>query len=147
MASRDRGTYRSLSHNKSPSTEHNLGDADYPHKPVSAYDRATLPKNENVEVHEVPGSGKESLRSVSVPQKSTYLTAWVLEAACLLLAIGCLIAIIKLLVDANGQPQQDWKAWIGFNTLIAILSTVFRSSISHVASEGINGPTVFSSTC
>jgi hypothetical protein len=70
------------------------------------------------------------------PTRQEALRAWILEYVCLVLAIACLVSIFKLLADANGQREENWKLRIGLNSLIAILSTIFRSSISQVSGEG-----------
>jgi len=56
------------------------------------------------------------------------IKAWSWEILSLVLAWGILAAVIAILVHFNKQPIPQWPVSINLNTVVALLSTVFRAA-------------------
>ncbi|KAF2014379.1 hypothetical protein BU24DRAFT_423344 [Aaosphaeria arxii CBS 175.79] len=65
------------------------------------------------------------------------LLAWYLEILALVITLGCVIAIAVLLSKMNGRPLADWKMEASFNTVIAILGTISRTTLAFAVSSCI----------
>lgn len=57
---------------------------------------------------------------------------WALETAALLCSVAALIALIILLAREDQKPLDGWKAPFSLNTIAAILSVIFRTSLAFV---------------
>jgi hypothetical protein len=64
------------------------------------------------------------------------LTTWWTETASLTIATAAIIAIVVTMVEYNEKEQPAWKYAINLNTLIAVLSTLFRACMVLVTEEG-----------
>lgn len=64
---------------------------------------------------------------------------WWQEWVLLFTALIILMTIVVILRVLSGQPQPEWKLGVNLNTLIAVLATVFRSSLVTIVEEG-RGP-------
>lgn len=60
---------------------------------------------------------------------------WAFEILTLLFATGLFIAIAFVLIHYNGSFLTDWPLPINLNTVVALLSTVFRASLVMVLAE------------
>jgi hypothetical protein len=59
----------------------------------------------------------------------TIFNTWLLEEACVVLALALLGTVLALVGYFNGKPLSTWTAALSFNTILAILSTPFRGAI------------------
>ncbi|KAK8080898.1 hypothetical protein PG997_008716 [Apiospora hydei] len=66
------------------------------------------------------------------------LRPWIWEIALCVTSSGLLVAIIAILVHANGHAQEEWSLQITLNSLINILSTLFRACLAATAAEVIS---------
>jgi hypothetical protein len=82
--------------------------------------------------------GPNGPRSLRNGQRRDFFFAWWLELLALIAGIGAFIAIAVILTTYNGQQQPDWKWGLNLNTVIAILSTLLRSSMLVVVGEAIS---------
>ena len=57
------------------------------------------------------------------------LNTWLLEYACVILAILLLGTVFVLVAYFNGRPLSAWTASVTFNTILAMLATPFRGAI------------------
>jgi hypothetical protein len=115
--------------------EHELDARDLQHDDDTGK-RLMPPDADDVSTNITESTSKHRSSTVLQARKGTILHGWMYEVAYLLVATACFIAIVKLLVDANGTKQPDWRLQIGLNTLAALLSTLFRSTIVQVSGEG-----------
>lgn len=70
--------------------------------------------------------------------RCTELSAWLWEACYLIAATICLIAILWLAIDTDGKRQDQWRLQISLNSLVAILSTIFRSTLDEITGQMIS---------
>ena len=63
---------------------------------------------------------------------------WYWEILAMSAAIILLIAMFVLLTNFNGQPVPEWGLSLNLNTLLAMMSTVFRATILLVLSQTIS---------
>lgn len=64
------------------------------------------------------------------------LSRWTWEIGSLALAAAALVAIIIILRVYDGKSLHKWKVDISVNTVIAILSTIFKGSLAMPISTG-----------
>lgn len=64
------------------------------------------------------------------------LSRWTWEIGSLALAAAALVAIIIILRVYDGKSLHKWKVGISVNTVIAILSTIFKGSLAMPISTG-----------
>ncbi|KAK7408053.1 hypothetical protein QQX98_009768 [Neonectria punicea] len=62
---------------------------------------------------------------------------WSFEIPSLILAVGLLVVIVTILAAHHGQKLPDWPYKLNLNTIIALLSTVFRATIVMILAEMI----------
>lgn len=60
------------------------------------------------------------------------------DIARILASLAILISITVVLVKYNGRPEPSWKFSINMNSLIALLTSIFRASMLTVVSEGLS---------
>ncbi|KAF6840995.1 hypothetical protein CMUS01_03715 [Colletotrichum musicola] len=65
-----------------------------------------------------------------------YWQTWWLEILSSLLALSCLVAMITILGIHQGQPLPKWPDIISINSLISILTAVFKASLIMPIAEG-----------
>lgn len=53
------------------------------------------------------------------------------------LALGCLIAIIIILVFHEGKSLPHWPNMISINTLVAVFTAIFKTSLVMPVAEGV----------
>lgn len=63
---------------------------------------------------------------------------WIWEITASLTSSGLLTAIIVILTRVDGKPREDWSLEITLNTLINVLSTLFRACLASTAAEIIS---------
>lgn len=63
---------------------------------------------------------------------------WVWEIVSSAASSALLTAIIVILTRVDGQAQEDWRLQITLNTLINVLSTLFRACLASTAAEIIS---------
>lgn len=63
---------------------------------------------------------------------------WTWEILSSVASSSLLTAIIVILTRVNGRPQEDWSLQITLNTLINVLSTLFRACLASTAAEIIS---------
>ena len=63
---------------------------------------------------------------------------WIWEIISSVASSILLAAIIVVLARVNDQPQEDWPLQITLNTLINVLSTLFRACLASTAAEIIS---------
>lgn len=61
---------------------------------------------------------------------------WKWELLSLAVSASLLIAIIITLRQFDGKDLSDWKAPVGINTVISVLSALFKGSLSLPVAEG-----------
>lgn len=61
---------------------------------------------------------------------------WLLEVLSLIGALLLLCAIVGLLVGYHDNKQPVWKYIISLNSLVALLSTLFKALMTIVVAEG-----------
>lgn len=79
--------------------------------------------------------------SASPPSRYTRrgaIAAWLWEVVALVAAFGLLAAIYIILGRQNNQPASNWTFRLNLNTLIALLSTLYRGVIVVIAAEIIS---------
>lgn len=81
-----------------------------------------------------PEGGKHSVPSVNDGQSIWQI--WKFEILSNFVALGCIVAIISILAIHQGQPLPDWPDLISINSLIAILTAVFKASLILPVAEG-----------
>ena len=69
------------------------------------------------------------------PHQNRVLRFWRWEMLSLFVSIGLMAAIIAILMHFNGQKLPEWPFSINLNTLIAILSAIFRATMLMVVAE------------
>ncbi|TID14532.1 hypothetical protein E2P81_ATG08484 [Venturia nashicola] len=77
-------------------------------------------------------------RTQNSPRRAGYgrlASAWWQEIVSFLFAAACFVAIAIILAKYNGQEQPDWKYSLNLSTLVAILSTLLRTSLVVVVEE------------
>ncbi|KAH6652219.1 hypothetical protein BKA67DRAFT_573338 [Truncatella angustata] len=87
------------------------------------------------------GSEEHVPGSTSRHQRRTRLgatRAWAWEIVSLLVAIGLIVAIFVILAKQHNKPVDDWTFVLNLNSLIALLSTIYRAAIVVIAAEIIS---------
>ena len=74
----------------------------------------------------------------SLNKRGAIFRAWREELISLLVGLIVLVATIVILSQFNDERQPSWPYVINLNTLIALLSTVFRSMLLVVAEGSMN---------
>lgn len=78
------------------------------------------------------------LRQQTGPRRAGYgrlAVAWWQEIVSFLFAAAFFVAIAIILAKYNGQEQPNWKYSLNLSTLVAILSTLLRTSLVVVVEE------------
>lgn len=132
-------SYAKVHSNDPPSVE-DIGTKDYSYAKSRLTSNQENAKHEETKPPEVRDGGMpsrvfgRSLRAF----RSTELSAWLWETCYLIAAAVCLIAILWLAIDTDGKRQEEWKLQISLNSLVAILSTIFRSTLEEITGEVIS---------
>lgn len=66
------------------------------------------------------------------------LHPWIPEIVLCVILSSLLVAIAVTLASVNGQSQEEWRFTITLNSLINILSTLFRACLATTAAEVIS---------
>lgn len=67
---------------------------------------------------------------------SVFATWWT-EICSSLLALGCILAIVVVLVVHQGRPLPGWPSLISINSLIAVFTAVFKAALIFPVAEGL----------
>ncbi|KAF9872298.1 hypothetical protein CkaCkLH20_10125 [Colletotrichum karsti] len=97
----------------------------------------SLKTTSNIGYTNIRGSDKPSEKEAA-PKRPPVMRYWSLELASLALAIGLMAAMLGILIRADGRPTSDWSFPININSLIAILSTIYRALLLGIATEVIS---------
>ncbi|OTB04701.1 hypothetical protein M426DRAFT_22592 [Hypoxylon sp. CI-4A] len=63
------------------------------------------------------------------------LRPWTLDIFSYCIALGLLVAIYTIISRASNKPEQDWTLSISLNTIVALLSTLYRGLLVAIAAE------------
>lgn len=85
-----------------------------------------------------PAKYEKSNNCANAPRDSIFARtwAWFTNVAGLLFAAAILIAIVVILRNYDGKLQPNWDYSLNLNSLVAILTTVLRTSLMDTVSDG-----------
>jgi hypothetical protein len=120
------------------SVDDTLPHSEHPKRQVTG-EPGTLAESEEThgflrEDHSVSGPNHDVDETKN--NRLSLLTTWWTETASLAIATAAFIAIIVTMVEYNEKEQPAWKYAINLNTLIAVLSILFRACMVLVTEEG-----------
>jgi hypothetical protein len=95
-----------------------------------------LLESEELVSHEKGQSGNVNSSRQHVATADFSPNSWGKELAAIVFAVAILIAIAVILSVYNHREQPDWPSAITLNALIAVLSTLLRSSMMTAVDEG-----------
>lgn len=104
----------SLPYDVAPNPTHSM------HHPAPLQNQTTRPNSRKMRLYEVCSGW------------------WYWEICCILLSMGCMLAIIVILCTADGTALQDWKFMIQPNSLVSVFMTVAKSSLLLPIAECIS---------
>ncbi|KAI0134024.1 hypothetical protein BJ170DRAFT_182519 [Xylariales sp. AK1849] len=92
----------------------------------------------HLEVIEIGRSGSHNSVSVDKPPRTRWSSSWwgseILSASCSALLLA---TIFYILLYMGNQPSESWASFISMNTMIAILTTGYKSVMLHSVSACI----------
>ena len=74
-------------------------------------------------------------------KRKSILKEWWLEIALLIFSIWLFLAIVILLTQYDKQPMPSWSFHLNLNSMVAILSTLLRSSLFMILGQGLYNTT------
>jgi len=80
--------------------------------------------------------GYENNENLAERTNLASLKYWSREIAAVLFSLAILVAIFVILSLYNNKEQPNWPSAITLNALVAVLSTLFRSSMTTAVEEG-----------
>ena len=75
------------------------------------------------------------LRALGVKLRDHYEDGWLWEILNVSVAICCMVALVGLLLYYNHRPTRTWHLGITLNGMIAVLSTIWQSTMLLAVSE------------